>query len=55
MESFMICTAPHYYVLVLMKEDEMEMSIWRVWSMERGKQDFGGGTVGKEATWNIQA
>jgi hypothetical protein len=54
MESFMICTAPHH-VLSLMKEDEMEMSIWEFLSMERGKQDFGGGTVGKEATWNIQA
>jgi hypothetical protein len=54
MESFMICTGPHY-VFGLMKGDEMEMSIWEVWYYDRGKQDFGGDTVGKKATWNIQA
>jgi len=31
MESFMICTAPHYYASGLMKEGEMEMSIWEIW------------------------
>jgi len=55
MESFIICTAAHYYAFCLMKEGEMEMGIWDVWGMERGKQDFGGDTVGKEATCNIQA
>jgi hypothetical protein len=55
MESFMICTGPHYYALGLTKEDEMEMGIWEVWGEERGKQDVGGDTIGKEATWNIQA
>jgi hypothetical protein len=38
-----------------MKGDEMEMGIWGVWGEESEKQDFGGDTVGKEATWNIQA
>jgi len=38
-----------------MKEDEVEMAIWGVCSEKRGKQDFGGNTVGKEAIWNIQA
>ena len=51
----MICTAAQYYEFGSMKEDEMEMGIWKVWGEERGKQDFGGDRGGKEATWNIQA
>ena len=50
----MICTGPHYYAFGLMKGDELEMGIWKVCGEERGKQDFGGDTVGKEETWNIQ-
>ena len=30
MESFMICTAAHYYASGLMKEGEMEMGIWDI-------------------------
>ena len=51
----MICTAAQYYEFGSMKEDEMEIGIWKVWGEERGKQDFGGDRGGKEATWNIQA
>ena len=53
--SFVMCAAAQYYALGLMKEDEVEKSIWKVRGEERGKQDFGGDTGGKEATWNIQA
>jgi hypothetical protein len=48
METFVICTAPHYYEFGLMKGDEMEMDIWGVCGEERGKQDFGGDRLGKE-------
>ena len=31
-----------------------EQGIWEIWRMERGKQDFGGDTGRKDATWIIQ-
>ena len=40
MESFMICTAAQYYALGLMKEDEMEKSIWKVLCQERGNRSL---------------
>jgi hypothetical protein len=55
MESFMICISPYYFEFSFLKANEMEMGIWDVWSEKRGKQDFGGDTVGKEATRNILA
>ena len=55
MESLVICTGPQYCEFGLMKEEEMKMGFWNVWGEERGKQDCGGYTNGKETTWNIQA
>jgi len=51
----MICTDAKYYAFGFTKEGEMEKGIWEVWRKERQKQDFGGDTGWKEATWNIQA
>ena len=53
LERFMMCAAAQYYEFGLMKEDEMEMGIWKVRGEERGKRDFGGDRGGKEANCKI--